>query len=190
MQAFWFAGGESYDKLCLPFCPVIRDAGTQQLPRDFWNTCVDGKVSLLILCDQLSRNCFRGCDEAFAYDDVAVKIAQSLAKCNILQEEESSLEGEFYPPYASFVVMALMHSECLEDHETCLKVLEWARKQSPQLEAWWSNQRHYELEHKKVIDEFGRYPYRNKKKGRKSTQQELEWLAKEDELPVWAKSQL
>jgi len=83
-----------------------------------------------------------------------------------------------------------MHSECLEDHETCLQVLDWASENSPQLQEWWDNSRGYELEHKQVIDEFGRYPYRNKKKGRESTEKELAWLAKEDELPVWAKSQL
>lgn len=190
MSPFWFGGGPEYDELCKPFCPVIRDAGNKKLPHEFWNTCVDGQVSQLILCDQLSRNCFRGTDEAFAFDDVSLDIARSLAKCDILQEEDSDLEGEFYPPYATFVLTALMHSECLEDHETSLAVVDWASEKAPQLKEWWDNQRSYELEHKKVIDEFGRYPYRNKKKGRESTEKELEWLANEDELPLWAKSQL
>ena len=190
MQQFWFAGGPEYDELCKPFSSVIRNAGSKTLPDDFWNTSVDGQVSQLILCDQLSRNCFRGTDEAYAHDDCSLDIARNLADTCIVRGEEKTLDGEFYPPYACFVATALMHSESLEDHELCLHVLDWASENAPQLREWWNGQREYELQHKRVIDEFGRYPYRNKKKGRKSTEKELEWLANEDDLPSWAKSQL
>lgn len=190
MQGYWFAGGTEYDALCHAFCPVIRECGSHQLPNEFWNTCVDGKISQLILCDQLSRNCFRGSTEAFEYDDCSLEIARSLANCNILEKQQSTLEGEFYPPYATFVCTALMHSECLDDHETCLEVLDWATEKAPHLKQWWANQRVYEMDHKKVIDEFGRYPHRNKQKGRKNTKEEEAWLADTDSLPAWAKSQL
>lgn len=190
MQKFWFGGGEEYDALCLPFCETIREAGNEQLCDDWWHTTIDGKVSQLILCDQLSRNCFRGDDEAFAYDDCSLGTARSLADGSILETKQSDLTGEFYPPYATFVIMAMMHSESSNDHETCLEVLEWASEKAPQLDHWWDGQRKFELEHKEVIDKFGRYPYRNKKKGRESTKEELEWLANVDELPGWAKSQV
>lgn len=190
MKQFWFGGGPAYDELCKPFRRTIREAGKEQLCDDWWTTTVDGKVSQLILCDQLSRNCFRGDDEAFAYDDCSLDIARSLAHCNILKRNEPDLQGEFYPPYATFVASAMMHSECIEDHEMCLAVLDWACKKAPHLRDWWEKQRMFELDHKKVINEFGRYPYRNEKKGRESTEKELAWLANEDELPPWAKSQL
>jgi len=93
MQTFWFGGCPEYDELCKSFCPVIRAVGDKELPDKFWNTSVDGKMSQLILCDQLSRNCFRGADEAFAYDECSLEIARNLAKCKILSKEESTLEG-------------------------------------------------------------------------------------------------
>lgn len=189
MQKFWFGGCPEYDELCKPFCSTIRQAGKKELCDDWWHTTVDGKVSQLILCDQLSRNCFRGNDEAYAYDECSLQIAQSLADAALETTKSTDLKGEFYPPYATFVVTAMMHSESLQDHEACLVVLDWASEKS-QLRKWWENQREFELDHKKVIDEFGRYPYRNKKKGRQSTKEELVWLANEDELPLWAKSQL
>jgi uncharacterized protein (DUF924 family) len=191
MEKFWFGGHEDYDKLCQPFAPVIRDCEKQRLSADEpWNTCVDGKMSQLILCDQLSRNCFRGTDEVYAYDDTALDIARFLAKTSIFGTC-SLLEGEFYPPYATFVVTALMHSESLEDHEKALEILEWAASESnSSLQSMWESQRAHELAHKKVIDEFGRYPHRNKKKNRESTKEELAWLANENELPGWAKSQM
>jgi uncharacterized protein (DUF924 family) len=191
MQNFWFGGHEEYDKLCQLFAPVIRDCGTKLLPDEPWNTSVDGKISQIILCDQLSRNCFRGTDEAYAYDDTALDIARFLmATCILGTADENLLEGEFYPPYATFVVMAMMHSESLEDHEKSLEVLDWAAsKSNSSLESWWKNQKAFELDHKKVLDQFGRYPHRNKKKGRESTKEELAWLANEQGLPGWAKSQ-
>lgn len=195
MNKFWFGGYEEYDKLCQPFVPVIRDCGNKLLPDEPWNTSVDGKMSQIILCDQLSRNCFRGTDEAYAYDDTALDIAKFLTATCILgtssTDKSNLVQGEFYPPYATFVVMAMMHSESLDDHEKSLEVLDWAAASASNssLESWWTSQKAFELDHKKVIDRFGRYPHRNKKKGRKSTKEELAWLANEQELPGWAKSQ-
>ncbi|KAF3766457.1 hypothetical protein M406DRAFT_256109 [Cryphonectria parasitica EP155] len=34
--------------------------------------------------------------------------------------------------------------------------------------------------HKPIIDRYGRYPYRNAIEGRKSTEEELEWIEKTD----------
>jgi uncharacterized protein (DUF924 family) len=189
METFWYGGHAEYDKLCQPFAAVIRDCGEKRLPDRPWNTCVDGKMAQLILCDQLSRNCFRGTDDAYAYDDTAIDIARFLTTTSIFGS--SLLEGEFYPPYATFVVTAMLHSESLEDHEKSLEILDWAASESnPSLKSMWESQREFVFSHKKVIDEFGRYPHRNKKKNRESTKEELAWLANENELPGWAKSQM
>jgi uncharacterized protein (DUF924 family) len=199
MTKFWFRGCPEYDELCQPFGQVIRDipGKTDVLPDDSpWKITVDGQMAQLILCDQLTRNCFRGQDEAFMYDDIALDIARFLTHSVVLpdscEEDETKprLSGEFYPPYATFLVLAFMHSESLADHELGLQVVEWAQKASPpHLSQWWKNHSDHLLEHKKVIDRFGRYPHRNAKKNRTSTKEELEWL-NSDELPRWAKSQM
>ena len=85
--------------------------------------------------------------------------------------------------------MALMHSESLRDHETCIELLERAKEISPNLQEWWNYQQEFEMNHKNVIDRFGRYPHRNILMKRESSEEERIWLADTDNLPGWAKSQ-
>jgi uncharacterized protein (DUF924 family) len=145
----------------------------------------------VILCDQLSRNCFRGTDEAYAYDETALLLARRLSNSCILSTGEDMLDGHFYPAYSTFCITVMMHSEDIKDHENGILIAEWARKEAPQeLHFWWDTQIQSLLEHKAVLETFGRYPHRNAKKGRESTPEELEWLANVDDLPGWAKSQL
>jgi uncharacterized protein (DUF924 family) len=139
-----------------------------------------------LLCDQLSRNAFRGTDEAFAYDERAVDVAIELKK-SVMNESQCSLEGEFFPPYFIFMSTALMHSERKDLHEDCISFIHFAKKLSPQLNNYWDGQLRFELDHKAVIDRFGRYPHRNKYKGRASTPEEQEYLNDKDNLPGWAK---
>jgi len=182
MAPFWFFGHEDYDKLCTPFIPVVRDAGEKKLIYDKvtdWNS-VDGKLSQLILCDQLSRNCFRGTDEAFQYDDVALEIAKNLSASSVADD------ANFHGSYSIFLILALMHSEDLKDHQLAAQVIEKAKISCPAFE--WKIQDEFLLDHTTVIERFGRYPHRNKKKGRETTKEEEEWLNSPD-VPSWAKSQ-
>lgn len=200
MAPFWYAGSEEYDKLCQNFQEAIRTVGRkhQSLDDDKWNKNVDGKMAQIILLDQLSRNCFRGMDEAFAYDDLALNVAREIStelmsssesKKNIEEIELSSLQGEVYPPYLHFTLSPLMHSEKIEDHELALDFVEFSLNHVPtDLQKHFENAKEFELDHKRVIEKFGRYPHRNKMKGRESTKEELEWLASDD-VPRWAKSQ-
>jgi len=90
-----------------------------------------------------------------------------------------------YGCYGKFCILTLMHSEILEDHEIALKLIDWGRSVSPQMP--WAMTKGFLLDHKAVIDRFGRYPHRNIQKNRESTKEELEWLSRKDELPSWAK---
>lgn len=182
MAPFWFMGHEDYDKLCTAFTPVVRDAGEKKLISDKetdWDS-VDGKLSQLILCDQLSRNCFRGADEAFKYDDVALELANDLAAMSLADD------ANFYGSYSFFAIVAFMHSEDLKDHKLAAQVIEKAKVSCPAYE--WKRQDEYLLDHTKVVERFGRYPHRNKIKGRETTKEEEEWLNSPD-IPAWAKSQ-
>uniref|UniRef100_A0A7S2E428 Uncharacterized protein n=1 Tax=Helicotheca tamesis TaxID=374047 RepID=A0A7S2E428_9STRA len=194
MGKFWFGGHEDYDKLCKPFSPVIREAGRYELVGDNWQACIDGNMAQLILTDQLSRNAFRGSDEAFQYDGVALSIARELFEVALSSSSPSSsgnvaLEGELYGPYASNIVIALMHSESLLDHDKCLEMVDWGNAECPGMNEFLSYQRIAALEHKEVIERFGRYPHRNTKMGRENTPEETKWLASDD-VPGWAKSQV
>ena len=192
MTPLWFSGNEDYDALCQKsFSSLVREAGTKQLKGE-WESTVNGKLAQLILCDQLSRNAFRGTDEAFAYDETSLEVAKLLTSEFIFPTSASpSLEGTFYPAYSSFLATAFMHSEDVADHELGLNVIDWAVTETPpnMKDDWWDNQAAFLRQHKAVLDRFGRFPHRNSKKGRQNTKEEDEWLADVDALPSWAKSQ-
>jgi len=190
----WYGGGPDYDELCRNFVGEIRMAGrrAREIVEDpVWSKTVDGMVAQVVLCDQFSRNAFRGEPEAFAYDGTSQEIARTL-KDLVLRKGDGSpqLAGEFYPAYYCPVTLAFMHSERIEDHDAAARLLEHAKATAPaHLRKHWDTQLQYEHDHRKVLDRFGRYPHRNKAKGRESTPEELEWLSDEDNLPGWAKSQ-
>lgn len=190
MNNLWFQGGSDYDELCLPFRDTIRAAGRNEFLNQHENQQVDGLVAQMILCDQLARNVFRGTPEAFAYDDQALRASRRLTE-SVLQPTEMVLSGEIHPPYLSFMAVSLVHSESKKDHKQAMELLFHAKKTfGEHLQCRWDYQMQFEQEHKDVIDRFGRYPHRNKAKGRSSTIEEEAWLADTENLPAWAKSQL
>ncbi|PIS10776.1 MAG: hypothetical protein COT73_07625 [Bdellovibrio sp. CG10_big_fil_rev_8_21_14_0_10_47_8] len=63
--------------------------------------------------------------------------------------------------------MPMMHSESLKVHEQAVLLFS-----EPGLE----NNLAFEIKHKKIIEQFGRYPHRNKILGRESTKEEIEFL--------------
>ena len=198
MTDIWYRQSDEYDALCHKhFAETVRAAGTGTLlTLPEWNDSVDGLMSQMILCDQLARNCFRGTQEAFAYDSTSLRLALQLVNALKGAPEDRLIPGELYPPFVFFIMLPLMHSEDIENHETCLKVIDDFQAQlrtketgEEQLVAVFDDQRSFALNHKIVLDRFGRYPHRNKKLGRETTQEERMWLEDIDNLPGWAKSQ-
>jgi uncharacterized protein (DUF924 family) len=71
-----------------------------------WMTTSRGKIALMLLLDQFTRNAFRGTDQMFAYDSVASSIALSLADANFFHELPWN--------HKLFVFICLTHSESEE----------------------------------------------------------------------------
>ena len=206
MNSLWYGGGPEYDKLCQAFRDTVRAAGKNEFPSStFFNenkkestlllTQVDGIAARMILCDQLSRNIFRGTTEAFSYEEPALKACRQLTDVVLpaatsMEGNKDRFSGEVYPPYLSFMVTALMHSEAKNDHNHAEELLQIAKEKYSYLNDTWSLQLPFLRDHTAVIDRFGRYPHRNKAKGRGNTPAEETWLADEANLPGWAKSQM
>ena len=71
------------------------------------------------------------------------------------------------PIQRSFLYMPYMHSESLKIHKIAVDLF-----QKNGIKA----NLDFEIKHKKVIEQFGRYPHRNKILGRVSTDEELKFL--------------
>ena len=73
------------------------------------------------------------------------------------------------PVERAFVYLPFMHSEELDDQNLCVELMSERVKNESNI--------HHALEHRKVIEQFGRFPHRNAILGRESTQAEEQFLA-------------
>ena len=118
-----------------------------------------GRLAEIIVLDQFSRNMYRDSPNAFASDPLALLLAQEAVSRNIHKELPSSQQ--------MFLLMPYMHSESKTIHELAVNLFN-----DPDLEGNYE----FELKHKAIIDQFGRYPHRNKILGRSTTEAERLFL--------------
>lgn len=124
-----------------------------------WRRDPSGRLAEILVLDQFSRNMFRDKPEAFASDSLALILAQEAVACGAPGELESDQRAFFYMPY--------MHSESRVIHEEAVKLFS---------EDGLEGTLKYEIQHKAIIDRFGRFPHRNKILGRPSSPEELSFL--------------
>lgn len=125
-----------------------------------WREQPSGRLAEIIVLDQFSRNIFRNDPRSFAFDPLALCLAQEAVRLG----SDQALPVN----HRAFVYMPFMHSESALIHEWALKLFS-ALGLEPSLES--------ERRHKSIIDRFGRYPQRNRILGRISTPEELDFLA-------------
>jgi len=124
-----------------------------------WREHPEGRLAEIIILDQFSRNMFRDSAKAFAFDSLALCLAQQA----IVTKDDQKIEKS----RRSFMYLPFMHSESQEIHQYALKIYQEFGEQSSL---------DFEIKHKNIIDRFGRYPHRNKALGRQSTQDEIKFL--------------
>ena len=125
-----------------------------------WRATPEGRLAEVLVLDQFSRNVYRDTPRAFAQDALALALAQEL----VASGQDRSL------PVAqrSFAYMPYMHSESALIHEQAVALFS---------QPGMADTLRFELQHKAIIDRFGRYPHRNAILGRNSTAEELALLS-------------
>ncbi|SFH89688.1 DUF924 family protein [Pisciglobus halotolerans] len=124
-----------------------------------WRTTLEGCLAEIIVLDQFSRNIYRGDPRSFAYDGMALVLAQEA----IEQYDVSTLSKA----ELSFLYMPFMHSESLVIHEKALEYFHTEGLAEPLK---------FEIAHHDILVRFGRYPHRNEILGRASTPEEVAFL--------------
>ena len=117
-------------------------------------------LAAIIVLDQFSRNMFRGTAGAFAHDAQARAITERAVT--------QGFDRTLTPAQRQFLYMPMMHAEDRSIHERSLALFT-ALGHEKNLKA--------AIEHKAIIDRFGRYPHRNAVLGRASTADERAYLA-------------
>jgi uncharacterized protein (DUF924 family) len=164
----WFGGGDDIDKeIRNRFEAQVIAATKNEL--DNWKETPRGRLALIILVDQFTRNIYRGTPEAFAYDH----IAQELTLEGLSQEHDLAL----LPIERVFFYLPLEHSENIEIQEmSVLKFHAILPNVPPEQVVHFISFEDYAWRHYEIIAKFGRFPHRNEILNRESTPEEIEFL--------------
>lgn len=178
----WWFGGEgdpaARDADCRErFGALLGEASRGAL--DAWTGTPRGRLALILVLDQLPRNVHRGRAAAFATDARALAVTRAgLALGH---------DRELAPVERLFFYMPLQHAEDRDaQDESVARFAALAAEAPPALRATLESAHAYALEHRALVQRFGRFPYRNAIVGRESTSDELEWLGAE--VPDFARS--
>lgn len=164
----WFSGGPELDE---QIREQFRDAYDAAAAGELtpWADRAYGRLALIILLDQFSRNIFRGQADAFKYDPVALKLA--------LDGVQEGHDRQLLPIERIFAYMPLMHSEDIDVQREALALFtalsDEAGNEYPFLEGTLNAAQ----EHHDIIEQFGRFPHRNAVLGRSPTPDEEAFLA-------------
>jgi uncharacterized protein (DUF924 family) len=170
---FWFGDGSSQlrqrrdEQIRVRFGTLLERAADGQLAA--WADGPRRRLSLIILLDQFPRNMFRGTVRAFAYDAQALGLT--------LSGMQSAADAALDVVERMFFYMPLQHAESREAQDESLAAYRRLHSEAPEeLRAPFASALRSAENHRAIIEQFGRFPYRNQVLGRSSTPQETEWL--------------
>jgi uncharacterized protein (DUF924 family) len=160
----WFEGGEDVDRQIRErFGDDVERARRGELNQ--WAETPRGRLALIILLDQFSRNLHRGSAEAFANDSASLRLA--LDGLDSAQDEVLSCVEQL------FFVLPLEHAEDMAMQDRVVAYLErWAKRLPAEVTGMSQHVLDYARLHRDVIARFGRFPTRNRALGRVSTEEE------------------
>lgn len=124
----------------------------------------DGRLALLILTDQFSRNMYRGTPASFAGDPLALECCKQLIA--------SGQDAHVSPVRRVFVYLPLEHAEDIRLQGQSLMMYRKLAAEHPETKT----NLVYAEKHYEIVARFGRFPHRNAILGRPSTPEEIAFL--------------
>lgn len=137
-------------------------------------------LACIIALDQFPRNIYRRSSRAFVFDSKAKQLSEEMIQRGI----DKSL------PYVerTFIYMPFEHSENIDDQNLAVQYFEELSAEANQDPETGTNLKQmltsfvgYAEKHRKIIQQFGRFPHRNAVLNRQSTPQEEEYLQNDGE---------
>jgi uncharacterized protein (DUF924 family) len=167
-SALWWQRNATLDREIGERFGALREAVTAGRLQD-WSTMPRGRLALILLIDQFSRNIFRSDARAFAHD--------ALARAWCIEGLEGAVDRRLRPIERVFFYLPLEHSEAIADQDRSValfgalldNVAEAQRKS-------FANFLDFAERHRDIINRFGRFPHRNVVLGRASTPDEQVFL--------------
>jgi uncharacterized protein (DUF924 family) len=166
--AKWYKRDDAFDaEIRARFGDAIDAASRGEL--ESWKTTARGRLAFIVLCDQFSRNVFRGTPRAFAQDALAVETTERALDAGDWNEL-ACVEKQF-------LLMPLMHAEDRARQTRSVELFgKLAAEAPPDLVANAENAVKYARMHADVVERFGRFPHRNTILARETSPEEAEAL--------------
>ena len=141
--------------------------------KDGWLASPRGRLALVIVLDQFSRNLFRGDPKSFDSDTRALAIA--------LEGIDRREDRRLGPDERTFLYMPLIHSEDPSVQDRSVAVFTaLAAELSGDAKKSAANALESAKKHREVVLMFGRFPHRNAVLGRTTTADEMAFIVHED----------
>jgi uncharacterized protein (DUF924 family) len=164
----WWKKDAAFDDECRQKFGHLIEAGVRGELAD-WKKTPHGRLALVVLFDQLSRNVFRGTPRSFAQDPLARDAA--------LEAITLGDERTFSTMERAFLYMPLMHAEDVGLQHQCVASFSRLASQAPaELKKTIEEYVDYAKKHEEIVERFGRFPHRNAILGRESTKEEDAFL--------------
>lgn len=165
----WFGEDADFDQaIRAEFASDVERASGGEY--DHWASDGRGRLALILLLDQFRRNIFRNTSEAFAKDGVALKLC--------LEGAMRELDQGLLPIERAFFYMPLQHAESKRvQAKSCELFEKLAAAVSPTYRETFDTMAQFAELHRDIIDQFGRFPHRNRLLGRDNTPEEDEYLS-------------
>jgi uncharacterized protein (DUF924 family) len=165
----WFGEDPVFDHECKKeFAEDVRRASSGNL--DHWASDPRGRLALILLLDQFRRNIYRNTADAFAMDKAALKLCVEGA----MEKKDKGLT----PIQRVFFYMPLQHAESIKVQAKSVQIYKrLAEAVSATYRETFETIAQFAELHHDIIEQFGRFPHRNKLLDRKNTPEENEYLA-------------
>ncbi len=154
----WWKKDEEFDRDIKNKFKITCDAAATNA-LGHWKQKPDDTLALILVLDQFSRNLYRDDPRAFSQDPSCLIIAKDAIK--------NGADKAMREDIRAFCYLPLMHSENLEDQKVCLLKMQELNEEEYVKAA---------QTHLDIIEEFGRFPHRNKVLNRPTTAKEHAFL--------------
>jgi uncharacterized protein (DUF924 family) len=149
------------------YASLLDSAATGKL--DDWLEHPRGRLAMIILADQFSRNMYRDTPSSFAFDS----FAQTWCKSGL----DIGVDQMLRPIERVFYGLPLEHSESLADQQRSVELCKALAESVPDAHReLFDGYLQYAERHRDIVQRFGRFPHRNAILGRESTAEEIEFL--------------
>ena len=166
----WWSGSEEVDRLVASRSVSLLARLASGLGEIWSDKGPAERLAAIVALDQFTRNIFRDTEFAFENDELAL----TLCKSGLEKNDDKVLA----PIKRWFFYLPLMHSENIEDQELCVKLFANLKDEADDAtKDVLANAHDFAVKHRDVIEQYGRFPHRNKALGRISTQAEEDYLA-------------